>query len=130
MSLTSNQITAKNFRKFYESLLPYLNSSPGCTPIGTVIAVMGKSAPANYLVCDGSVYNILDYQDLANYFETQFEAKNFFGGDGETTFAVPDLRGEFLRGAGTNSHNNQGSGDNVGVHQDGTQLPATHWANK
>ena len=24
---------------------------------------------------------------------------NYFGGDGETTFSVPDLRGEFLRGS-------------------------------
>jgi hypothetical protein len=28
-----------------------------------------------------------------------------------------------LRGTGTNSHTNQGSGANVGVHQDGTAFP-------
>ena len=126
MALTNDQITAKNFKKFYDSILPYINNVPGCTPIGTVIAVMGNSAPANYLKCDGTVYNIADYTDLANYFEAQFEAKNYFGGDGTTTFAVPDLRGEFLRGTGENSHVNtrtnlnEGSGANVGVHQDAT----------
>ena len=35
---------------------------------------------------------------------------------------MPDLRGEFLRGTGTNSHLNQGSGANVGEHQDGTSF--------
>lgn len=81
---------------------------------------MGTAAPDGYLVCDGTVYNISDYPLLANHFETQFQTKNHFGGDGITTFAVPDLRGEFLRGTGTNSHTNQGSGLNVGMHQDGT----------
>ena len=88
------------------------------TPIGTIIAVMGTSAPNNYLICDGSVYNIVDYPELANYFQTQFGSKNYFGGDNNITFAVPDLRGEFLRGAGTNSHANQGNGSSVGTHQD------------
>ena len=95
----------------------------GFTPIGTVIAVMGNSAPRNYLVCDGTVYNITDYPELAGYFEKQFGSKNYFGGDGTTTFAVPDLQGEFLRGSGTNSHADQGDGATVGTHQDATELP-------
>lgn len=33
---------------------------------------------------------------------------------------MPDLRGEFLRGTGTNTHVNQGSGAEIGAHQDGT----------
>lgn len=35
---------------------------------------------------------------------------------------MPDLRGEFIRGTGTNSHTNQGNGAGVGVHQDSTML--------
>ena len=125
MALTSDQITAQNFKDFYGQIRPYLNGAAhaGFTPVGTVISVMGKQAPLNYLVCDGAVYNIKDYPELAAYFAGQFEVSNFFGGDGITTFAVPDLRGEFLRGAGANSHANQGSGANVGVHQDGTEIP-------
>ena len=92
-------------------------------PTGTVISYMGKSAPAGYLTCDGTVYNISDYQALADHIKTQFGSSNYFGGDGKTTFAVPDLRGEFLRGTGTNSHANQGSGANVGEHQDATVMP-------
>jgi len=44
---------------------------------------------------------------------------NFFGGDGITTFAVPDLRGEFLRGAGVGARET-GAGAAVGVHQNPT----------
>jgi len=97
------------------------------TPIGTVISYMGNTAPKDYLACDGTVYNIIDYKELAEYIKAQFGSYNYFGGDGTTTFAVPDLRGEFLRGTGTNSHTNQGSGSNVGVHQDGTEIPNVHY---
>ena len=123
MALTVDQITAKNFQKFYTALQPYLNggSHGGFTPVGSIIAVMGVDAPTNYLKCDGTVYSIEDYPDLANYFEDQLGTKNFFGGNGTTTFAVPDLRGEFLRGTGINSHTNQGDGGDVGEHQDGTK---------
>ena len=72
--------------------------------------------------CDGSIYNIVDYSRLANHIEGEFGSKNFFGGDGTITFAVPDLRGEFLRGTGTNGAT-EISGSNVGYHQDGTE----HW---
>ena len=93
------------------------------TPVGAVLPYMGTSAPENYLICDGSTYNIADYQKLADHIKNNFGSYNKFGGDGETTFAVPDLRGEFLRGSGTNSHTNQGSGANVAEHQDATSIP-------
>ena len=128
MAITNDQITAKNFKKFYDAIEPYLNGAThaGYTPVGSIVAIMGNAAPPNYLVCDGEIYNIADYPELATYFEQQFEVKNFFGGDGTTTFAVPDLRGEFLRGTGTNSHTNQGSGGDVGEHQDGTSIPKVY----
>ena len=117
-------VTQDKLQEFYNTkVYPYLNGSAnlGFTPIGTVISVMSNEAPDNYLVCDGTAYNISEYSDLANFFEDQFGSKNYFGGNGTTTFAVPDLRGEFLRGTGTNSHTNQGSGGNVGEHQNGTE---------
>lgn len=95
-------------------------------PIGTVLALMGLTAPYGYLICDGTTYQIEDYPELADYFADQFGSVNKFGGNGTTTFAVPDLRGEFLRGTGTNGHANQGSGANVGVHQDGTEHTNTY----
>lgn len=100
-------------------------SSGGYAPIGTIISFMGVSAPSGFLICDGSVYQIGLYPHLARFFEDQFGQANYFGGDGSTTFAVPDLRGEFLRGAGVNSHTNQGSGSNVGTHQNATEHSIT-----
>lgn len=95
----------------------------GYAPIGSIIAYMGLTAPEDYLVCNGATYNISDYKQLADFIKSQFGSSNYFGGDGSTTFAVPDLRGEFLRGAGTNTHSAQGSGASVGTHQDATSIP-------
>jgi microcystin-dependent protein len=91
------------------------------TPIGHIISCMSNEAPKHYLVCDGTEYSITDYPHLAQHFENEFGTVNYFGGDGIDTFCVPDLRGEFLRGTGDNSHESQGSGSEVGKHQDGTE---------
>ena len=88
---------------------------------------MRTSAPEGYLKCDGSTYNIADYPLLCDVFASDFGSVNYFGGDGVTTFKVPDLRGEFLRGTGTNGHSGEGAGANVGVHQAGTKQPAIQW---
>ena len=94
----------------------------GITPIGTIIAFMGTIAPIGFVFCDGSELNIVDYPNLASHFETQFGSKNHFGGDGTTTFAVPDLRNEFLRGYGDRTNE-------IGKHQDATNLPNIYTAN-
>ena len=96
------------------------------TPIGTVISYMGKSAPEGYLFCDGATYNISEYPKLAEQIKKEFGTYNYFGGNGTSTFAVPNLKGEFLRGSGENAHNNsvlgvkEGSGLEVGKHQEAT----------
>ena len=61
------------------------------TPVGHIISFMGKTAPKHYLICDGKIYNITDYPKLAEFIEKEFGVVNYFGGDGITTFAVPDL---------------------------------------
>lgn len=82
-----------------EYKLPFRGpSGPDGNPIGTVISYMGLTAPKDYLICDGATYNIDDYPDLAIFFNTQFGSVNYFGGNGTTTFAVPDMRNLFLRG--------------------------------
>jgi len=96
-------------------------AGPDGNPIGTVISHMGLTAPQDYLVCDGAEYNIADHSELAEFFEAQFGAKNYFGGDGTATFAVPDLRNLFLRGYhGTAIE--QLSGD-IGKKQEATRIP-------
>lgn len=105
--------------------IKYLDNSEGLqdTPVGNIISYMGNNVPRHYLACDGTIYNIGDYPALEAHFVEEFGRVNYFGGNGTTTWAVPDLQGEFLRGTGTNSHTNQGDGANVGVHQDATELP-------
>ena len=91
------------------------------TPVGEIISYMGTAAPEHYLICDGTEYNVEDYPKLAQHFIDNFGTANYFGGDGETTFAVPDLRGEFLRGTGT-AERDTGSGAEVGAHQPPTKF--------
>lgn len=98
-------------------------TSSDCAPVGTIISYMGNIPPKGYLACDGKTYSITQYPELVKHFEETFENINFFGGDGTTTFAVPDLKGEFLRGSGANGHLASGNGANVGEHQDATTFP-------
>ncbi len=44
-------------------------------------------APRNWALCDGQILPINQYQSLYSILGTQY------GGDGRTTFALPDLRG-------------------------------------
>ena len=85
-------------------------------PLGTINAFGGATAPEGWLLCQGQALSRTTYKDLFDVIGTAFGS-----GDGSTTFNLPDLRGEFLRGAGTNSHSGQGSGGSVGDHQDGTE---------
>lgn len=128
VDLTQDSVTKESLLSGYtahnaageviEGILPPPDSST--VPIGTLISFMGTTAPTGYLICDGSQYSISDYPYLARHFADDFGKSNYFGGDGESTFAVPDLRGEFLRGTGTATRNT-GSGAGVGVHQNATE---------
>ena len=85
-------------------------------PIGTIISYASSTAPEGYLKCEGQEVSRTTYSQLFNAIGTTYGT-----GDGSTTFNLPDLRGEFLRGAGTNARTNQGSGGTVGQHQDATE---------
>lgn len=54
---------------------------------GEVKAYAGATAPTGYLLCDGTVYNIVDYPALGTL------CGSTYGGNGTTTFAVPNLKG-------------------------------------
>lgn len=90
-------------------------------PIGSIVPFGGTSevVPSGWFLCDGRAISRTEYSVLFDIIGT-----NFGEGDGSTTFNIPDLRGEFLRGAGTNSHTNQGNGGTVGQHQDATEIPS------
>lgn len=86
-------------------------------PLGTILAFGGTAAPAGWMLCQGQALSRTTYAKLFAIIGTAFGA-----GDGSTTFNIPDLRGEFLRGAGTNSHSGQGNGGSLGAHQDSTAI--------
>lgn len=71
----------------------YVNTESGIedSPVGTIIDFTSLTAPKHYLICDGTEHDISDYPQLAEYFESAYNAINYFGGDGETTFATPKL---------------------------------------
>ncbi len=96
-------------------------SGAGGSPIGTVISFMGTVAPEGYLACDGGEYAISAYPRLAGFIKEQFGSFGYFGGDGETTFAVPDLRNLFLRGYHGEAEKKL-SGE-IGEKQEGTIFP-------
>lgn len=62
-------------------------------PAGTVQYFAGPNAPAGYLICDGKTVSREAYAKLFAVIGTLYGA-----GDGATTFNLPDLRGEFIRG--------------------------------
>ena len=123
--ITLVKVIGRKYNQIVIDPVEHINTSQGIedTPVGHIISHMGNNAPKHYLICDGTEYNISDYPYLAQHFKNEFGSYNYFGGDGINTFCVPDLRGEFLRGTGTNSHSNQGNGTTVGKHQDSTEIP-------
>ena len=69
-----------------------LQNAPGA-PVGTVIAWTTTTPPADYLECNGAAISRTAYSALFGVIGTVFGA-----GDGSTTFNLPDLRAEFIRG--------------------------------
>ena len=63
------------------------------TPAGSIMAFAASSAPTGWLICDGSAVSRTTYAALFAVVGTTWGV-----GDGSTTFNVPDLRGQFLRG--------------------------------
>ena len=60
-------------------------------PIGSIIDWAGDTAPAGWLLCDGSAVSRTDYADLFRV------AGTFYGsGNGTTTFNIPDIPGSMI----------------------------------
>lgn len=67
------------------------------SPVGTILAYGGGTAPVGWLVCDGSVLSRTTYSALFAVIGTAYGS-----GDGETTFGIPDLRETIPVGVGEN----------------------------
>lgn len=123
---SQTNITFKEIGRIVDPIAYMLNDGNAQEmPVGSLIQTMSNSAPKHYLICDGSEYAIGTYPELEAHFVKEFGAVNHFGG-ANGKWKVPDLRGEFLRMTGANSHINQGSGAGIGEHQDGTYIVGTY----
>ena len=72
---------------------PNTDPNPDIAFVGSIMQFAAySSTPLGFLACEGQVLNIVDYPDL---FATIGDT---FGGDGVTTFALPDLRGRTIVG--------------------------------
>ena len=85
---TSLQATTKTYVDTNISAASALAAPPGA-----IISFGASSAPSGWLICDGTAVSRTTYAALFAVLGSTWGA-----GDGSTTFNVPDLRGQFLRG--------------------------------
>jgi microcystin-dependent protein len=115
---TDKKITAAN-----------ASASFGVTPSGAIMPFAMSTAPSGWLLADGSAVSRATYAGLFSAIGTTWGA-----GDGSTTFNLPDLRGAFVRGAGshgteTMADGNAYAGPAVGSYKDDQmQGFAIEWA--
>ncbi len=72
----------------------------GISPIGSIIAYGGVSAPTGWLICDGQAYNKTTYASLFQVIGVSFGSTGSTAGATDM-FRVPELRGMFIRGLDT-----------------------------
>jgi microcystin-dependent protein len=73
--------------------------------LGEIRVFAGNFAPVGWLACDGSLLSIAQFDALFALIGTTY------GGDGQTTFALPDLRGRWPMHVGTNFQLGQVGGE-------------------
>jgi len=88
-------------------------------PAGMIQAFGNTTAPGGWLICDGSSYSTSSYAAL-------FASIGYTWGGAGASFNVPDLRGMFLRGTGTNGTQSGAVGPSVGAYQADAYLNHTH----
>lgn len=95
------------------------------TPPGMIATYAGTSAPTGWLACQGQAISRTTYAALFTAISTTWGS-----GDGSTTFNVPDLRGVFVRGTGTNATGSSSGavGPSVGAYAADTYLNHSHTA--
>jgi hypothetical protein len=86
---STNMAATKGYVDTQISSLPSVETVPS----GTVIWTARSTAPSGYLKANGSAISRTTYAALYSAIGTIYGV-----GDGSTTFNLPDLRGEFIRG--------------------------------
>lgn len=82
-----------NFKAALKSALDNLMAAQQFWKTGDVKGTLASTVPAGWLKANGQAVSRTTYAALFTLFGTTYGA-----GDGTTTFNLPDLRGEFLRG--------------------------------
>jgi hypothetical protein len=67
----------------------------GGVPVGSISIWPLETAPEGYILLDGSTYNVVSTPQFGALLAV---LGNRYGGDGVSTFSVPDYRGMFIRG--------------------------------
>jgi microcystin-dependent protein len=75
---------------------------------GSIVAYTANTVPSGYLECNGAAVNRTDFSALF-----AVVSDDFGNGDGSTTFNLPDLRGEFIRGWDHGATNDPDSGSRL-----------------
>ena len=83
---TANSATSKSY------VDNFIGLSSGF-PLGFIAPFAGSAVPTGFLICDGTAVSRTTYAALFAIIGTTYGS-----GDGVTTFNVPDLRNEFIRG--------------------------------
>lgn len=78
--------------------IQFNSSIPGGIPAGVIVPFAATTTPSGWVLCNGGLYGRTsgDPSPLSNLFGVI--GTTYGSGDGLTTFAVPDLRGMFVRG--------------------------------
>lgn len=113
-------------KTYFDTLYVAAGTAP---PAGAVMPFAQSSAPTGWLKCNGAAVSRTTYATLFAAIGTTYGA-----GDGSTTFNLPDLRGEFVRGLddgrgidaaralgsaqadANKSHSHTGSAQSAGAH--------------
>jgi len=77
--------------------------------LGQIIMWAGTYAPDGYAFCNGQIMSISQNPALFSLIG------NMYGGDGKSTFALPDLRGKFPRCAAQPAYMNMNSGGQADI---------------
>lgn len=95
LTLTGNPTTTNmaSNKGYVDAQIAAIPAATDQTPAGTVIYTATSTAPTGYLKADGLAVPRSTYATLFAAIGTTFGV-----GDGSTTFNLPDLRGEFIRG--------------------------------
>lgn len=91
--ITDNQAANK---KYVDDEIDSIPAAVDLTPAGTIMFSARTTAPPGYLHANGAAVSRTDFADLFAAIGT-----NYGSGDGSTTFNLPNLQNQFLRGQGS-----------------------------